>query len=317
MSIDEIATEFGIKSRNKAAVAQNLRRRLKKLHPDTTGGSFSNGLQKLEYERVVSALSRIKTSTALTVVSPKITDMVAVIEKQGDLILAQGRTMSQKAAQDNLSSLETAARTTIDRAVSARYLGPKLGGAFFGAIGIFLTATADSMQQIYEQIFYLPATAASAGPIISGAFVFIGATLALVAYVSEEKEKARKRHLLSEVVFQKFLSSREFARILKDDTDSDSAWPSLCSERDLAVALNDFARIDSYLAEELASIFFERLIARNVAVRVSKPSLSPMLKLDESIAEDIGVREYHASEVATTTQSEKQGFLRSVRVHGK
>lgn len=300
--LQEIVDRFQIKNGSKAIVRRQLRKLLKSAHPDSTGGTFEDESQQKRHQEISDAIEALDQSAGQQLVPNDVRAVVGLLERQNLLLSKQheeaSRQMERDRSSERLRNLEASATASLRGEIARRYLPRKLSAAAIGAFGVFITASGSSFSSLLALYGMNPEQSSAAATVLSGLFVLAGATIALAAFLAEERAKNQRQRILSEPLFEDFIRSPEFAECLSYGDEDSNYRNNRVSIVSIGRAVENFGRLDSATSEEVAEVMAERLLNRELATKVAGPNLSPVLRLEDKLADELAIEKYRRANTA-------------------
>jgi hypothetical protein len=262
-----------------------LRSKLKKIHPDATNGEFSSDFHEAEFHRIQGAIDYL--DKAMTPGLPTVTrDALLVATEFSDAIvstLREGRDKDRELERGKqLQERQKRANDQLDAEVRKRYRFYKIVAgvvaAFFGFLSLF------PEKFTTHPVFLAFSQFTSALDItISLAMLYIMAAAALaVIYLFWEEQRLlnQKKQFLSDAGIERIVKSKGFATRL---------GPMGGFTRADLVSVLEEHKIsrDHNVLHDVADLIIEKLLIRNAAKKIDKPSLNDIYELDFGVYIDI------------------------------
>src|SRR5262249_27371733 len=278
-SLEQIRGAFGLpESIDGRQVRRILRARLKTLHPDSNDGVFGSDAAATEYHRTQAAVEFLdrQLTGGLPAVTREtmlaMTDMTEAIAA----ILRQGRETDHKAEHARmLEERQKRVNGEIEADVRRRYRFFKLAAGavavFFGFLSLFPEKFTNHPVFVVVNKF-----TQSLDMTVGLALLYLmllGAAAVVYFWWEEQRELNFKKRFLGDAGIEQVIRSRNFVRRL-------GPMGAFTRADLLRVLAEHRVSKDHNLLTEIADLTIEKLLARNAARKVPKPSLSDSYELD-------------------------------------
>jgi hypothetical protein len=274
--LDGSATDAAVRTKIKRVIARN--------HPDKTGGDFKSDGQKERYNRAIDDLRVLDAA-----VNPTDRALVTALEVQNRqltaLIESAEKSVVEGERERRVSSSTDRLERSIRERATEKYRSARWSGYGLAAFGVLLVSLKEPLEGFFGS---LPENSSfrHMGMLVAISLMFSGVIFAFLAQVQADREVRRKQRLLTENGFRDLIRSPNFAKELHYG--DEGCHLDTFSIEGLAAAVEEFGDVsDEFVAQEVAELTAEKLVARGLAHRQAGAHLSPTYRLVEPLAEEI------------------------------